>query len=107
MANETLMMMLDWEKSEAKAGAMSVDEVHEEKKGEGRASLVGTKTSLTPPPVFGDLIEIIRSLSKLPEGEEIRPIEVISIGRQLRLFTPEDVTRLAMDFEESIKRLAA
>ncbi len=107
MANETLMMMLDWEKSEAKAGAMYLDEVHEEKEGKGRASLVGTKTSLTPPPVFVDLIEIIRSLSKVAEGEEIRPIEAMSIGNQLRLFTPEAVTRLVMDYELSMGRLAA
>ena len=106
-ANEELMAMLGWEKVEVKAEVIPVPVVQGQEEGEGEASLVGTETSPTPHPICVKLIEIIRSLIRAPEGEEIRPVEVLSTGRRLRLFTPEDVSRLVMDFEESMERLAA
>jgi hypothetical protein len=106
-ASQTLMGMLDWEKSVVEVVTTQDMDIQGEKEEEGEASLVGTRPFLTPPPVFKNHIQIIRSLSKVPEGEEIRPIEVLSIGRQLRLFTPEAVTGLVMNFEDSMERLAA
>lgn len=54
-----------------------------------------------------ELVEVIRSLIRVPEGEEIRPAEVVSTGRRLRLFTPDDVTRFVVDYDESMTRIAA
>ena len=101
------MAMLGWQKSAVEVETTQVMDIQGEEEGEGGASLVGTETSPAPHPVCVKLVEAIRSLIRVPEGEEIRPVEVVSTGRRLRLFTPEDVTRLVMDFEESMGRLAA
>ena len=106
-ANETLVAMLGWQKSAVGVETTQVMDIHEEKEGVVEASLVGTKPSPSASPVSVKLVEAVRSLIRVPEGQEIRPAEVVSTGRRLRLFTPEDVTRLVMDYEESMTRLAA
>jgi hypothetical protein len=70
--------------------------------------LVGTRLSSPLHPTSDTLIGTVRSLIRVPEGDEIRPIDVPTTGRgQLRLFTPEAVTRMVLSFEESMERLAA
>ena len=99
--------MLGWQKSAVEVETTQVMDIQGEEEGEGGASLVGTEPSSAPYPVPVKLVEAIRSLIRVREGEEIRPAEVVSTGRRLRLFTPEDVTKLVMDYEESMTRLAA
>ena len=99
--------MLGWEKSAAEVESTQVMEIEGEEEGEGKTSLVGTETSPAPHPICVKLVETIRSLIRVPAGDEIRPIEVMNDGKCLRLFTPEDVTRLVVDYEESMTRLAA
>ena len=102
-----LMAMLGWRKSAVEVEATQVMAIQWEEEGEGRASLVGTKPSPVPSQVFVEPVEVIRSLIRVPEGEEIRPAEVVSTGRRLRLFTPDDVTRFVVDYDESMTRIAA
>lgn len=114
-AGEVLMDMLDWERGEVLADEAQDRDRVDEAQGEvvqggrgGEAPLVGTGSSSCPPPPFDTLAETIRSLSRLPDGEEIRPMEAVPAGRDHpRLYTPEEVTRLVMSFEESMEQLAA
>ena len=69
-ANQTFMAMLDWAKFQVKADVISVRDVHEEREEGGEASLVGTKPSPVPSPFCVKLVEAIRSLIRVPEGEE-------------------------------------
>ncbi len=105
-AGEVLMDMLDWEEVEVGADEAQGGVVQGGRGGE--APLVGTGSSSSPSPACDTLAETIRSLSRLPDGEEIRPMEAVS-ARQAhpRLYTPEEITRLVLSFEESIEQLAA
>ena len=111
MAGEGLMAMLAWEKSVEVGGVTQVeDEQDERREGEGEeeTSLVGTQPSNPSPPAFMTLNEVIRSLTRVAEGEEIRPIEQIEDGRRALSFpTPEQLTLLVLSYEDSIERLAA
>ena len=111
MAGEGLMAMLAWEKSVEVGGVTQVeDEQDERREGEGEeeTSLVGTQPSNPSPPAFMTLNEVIRSLTRVAEGEEIRPIEQIEDGRRALSFpTPEQLTLLVLSYEDSIGRLAA
>ena len=111
MAGEVLMGMLAWEKSVENVGAMQVEGEQDERgegEGEERTSLIGTQPSNPSRPAFMTLNEVIRSLTRVAEGEEIRPIEQIADGRRaLRFPTPEQLTLLVLNYEDSMERLAA
>jgi hypothetical protein len=107
-ASEVLMGMLDWEKWEGEGREVQVVDNQDKREGEGEAPFVGTKPSTPPPPACIKLIEMIRSLNWVPEDEKTRPIEVVSAAQSHpRSYTPEEVTRMVLSFEESMERLAA
>ncbi|MDB5350126.1 MAG: hypothetical protein JWN86_1373 [Planctomycetota bacterium] len=110
-AGEALMEMLAWEKGVEVVGATQGEDVRDERRegeGEEEASLVGTHASDPSSPVCMKLNEVIRSLTRVAEGEEIRPIEQVEGGRKtLRLPSPEQLTLMVLDYEDSMERLAA
>ena len=111
MAGEVLMEMLAWEKSVELLVAMQAqgeqDESREEE-GDEKTSLVGTRPSNFSPPGYMRLNEVIRSLTRVAGGEEIRPIEQVGDRRRtFRFPTPEQLTLLVLNFEDSMERLAA
>ena len=87
---------------------MQVDGDLNNKREEGEAPLVGTPPSILPFPVPLKLIEVIKSLNRVPEDQEIRPIEQV-LNRKWKFGspTPEEITLLVLSFEESMERLAA
>jgi hypothetical protein len=106
-AGEVLMGMLDWESCNL-AGIATKEQSKQEKGEDGEAPLVGAEASSSSSSVCETLSKFIQSLEVVLEGEEIRPIEVEMLeGRSLRLFSPEDITVLVVNFEDSMGRIAA
>ena len=109
-AGRALMDMLDWQQEQVEGDEPEENVLEEPAVAEsvegwrGEAPFVGTDESAFP--TLPDVIALsIRSLSFVPHDLRVRPVE--SIPCDPWRLSPEEVTLLIPDFEESIRLLAA
>ena len=98
------MEMLIWERCEDEGeNSLDLGGLEDEERRE-RGPLVGTKEF----PTLSSLVETVRSLPSVPEGQGIRPVAQAEVHQETtwRLL-PETISLLITDFEEAVRGLAA
>jgi hypothetical protein len=105
-ASDRFMEMLEWsQESSEEAGLRGQDDRREER--EEEASFVGT-TYINTVSLEDNLTKVLRSLARVPEGEETRPVELSLLqANPLREYTPEEITDLILNCGEPEGRFAA
>ena len=95
-----------------KTGQNEDDQVDEDVRGEEReeerTSLVGTQGFQPLSPASNSLIQVIKSLTRVKDAEEIRPTEQYPNAKWTRgAPTPEEVTLLVLSYDDYMDQIAA